>query len=171
MPESRDAQPPPPPPFRRRISIPAMQWVGVGILCLVVGVAMTGVLGLRSGQGSASAGALQVQVKYPGIMRYKTALPLEIRVTNSGAHALAGVTVQIDRRYLEAFEDVHLTPAAQQVTDRHYQVTLAELPAGATREVVAWLDAQRRGRLDASVQVSAGSGPGVDLGWTTTVLP
>jgi len=170
MADSRGAQPPPPPPFRRRIDIPAMQWAGVGALCLVVVVAMAGMLGLRSGERMASAGVLQVRIKYPETVRYKAALPLEISVTNSGAQALAGVAVQIDRRYLDGFQ-VQFTPAAQQVTERHYQVTLAELPAGATREVVGWLEPHRRGRLDARLQVSASSGPAVELGWSTTVLP
>jgi hypothetical protein len=171
MAEPADEGPPQPPPFQRRIKVDRSQLIGVGALCVIVIAALAGLLGLRPATASASAGALQVQVRYPQILRYKTSLPLAISVRNTGSSALARVAVQVDRGYLEAFQDVQFTPAAQELSDRHYQVLLRDLSAGETRQVVASLEALQLGRRAAHVRVNADNTPGLDLNWSTTVLP
>ncbi|WP_280154727.1 hypothetical protein [Piscinibacter sp. XHJ-5] len=163
--------PPQPPPFQRRILIARVQGIGVGVLCLVVIAALSGLLGLRTGEANASGAGLEVHVKYPRILRYKTSLPLEISIRNAGAQALQNVEVQIGRSYLDNFHDVQVTPDTREITERDYRVVLDRLPAGDTREVVAWLEANRSGQLDASLRVVNGTAPALDMRWTTTVLP
>jgi hypothetical protein len=163
--------PPQPPPFQRKIIIGRVQAIGVGVLCLIVIAAVAGLLGLKPGHARAAGAGLEVEVQYPRILRYKTSLPLEIRIRNTAGQALANVEVQIARPYLDGFQDVHVTPGAREITERHYRVVLDQLPAGETREVVTWLEAQRSGRLPASVRVSIAAQPPLDLHWSTTVLP
>lgn len=167
----RDAQPPQPPPFKRRIVIAPVQAAGLAVLCLIVAAALTGVLGLRPGEARASNEGLEVQVNYPKILRYKTAMPLEINIRNAGGATLNRIDVQISRDYLEAFQDVRFTPDAREVSDRHFTVSLAGLAAGQSRSVVAWLEAREQGRRQATLQVAADGRPALDLAWSTTVLP
>lgn len=167
----RDTHPPQPPPFQRKIIIGRVQAIGVSLLAAIVVAAMTGALGLRPGETQASGGSLEVQVSYPQILRYGTSMPLEVSVRNTGSAALSRVEVRVDRAYLEAFHDVHLTPDAGEISDRHYTVKLANLPPGESRKVVAWLEAHERGRQQARLQVAADTQPALDMDWTTTVLP
>jgi hypothetical protein len=171
MAHDKDSQPPEPPPFKRRITIGRVQWIGMLILGSIVVSAIVGLLGVRAAEMSTSSGPLQVHVTYPETMRYRTALPLQVSVSNSGGSALSNVVVQIDRDYLDSFEDVRLTPNAHEVTPRHYAVVLPSLPAGETRDVVAQLEAQRSGSLPATLKVAAEGGASLDLRWSTRVLP
>jgi hypothetical protein len=155
MARDKDSLPPEPPPFKRRITIGTVQWIGMLILGSIVVCAIAGLLGVRAAESSSSSGPLQVHVKYPQTLRYRTSLPLQVSVSNSSGSALSNVVVQIDRDYLDSFENVRLTPDAQEVTPRHYAVVLPSLPAGETRDVVAQLEAQRTGSLPASVKVAA----------------
>ena len=163
--------PPQPPPFQRRIVIARVQAIGIGVLCLIVIAAIAGLLGLKPGHTKAAGAGLEVEVEYPRILRYKTSLPLQIRIRNTAGQALANVDVQIACSYLEGFQDVQVTPDTREITERHYRVVLDELPAGETREVITWLEAQRSGRLPASLRVGVAAQPPLDLHWTTTVLP
>lgn len=167
----KDDTPPPPPTFQRRIAIAPVQAVGVGVLLLVVVVAMTGRLGQTPGQLRMERGPLQVQVTYPEIVRFKAAMPLEIRVTNAGSSPLESVSVRLDRDYVDDFQDVRFTPEASRVTDKHVELSLPALAAGETREVVTWLEAHERGRRKARLDVSAGDGAALDMRWSTLVLP
>jgi hypothetical protein len=171
MAKQRDTEPPQPPPFQRRIKIPLPQALGLAALCALVVAALAGLLGLTSGETQASNDGLQVTVSYPKVLRYRTSLPLEIEVRNAGSGALNRVDVRIDRSYLEAFQDVRLTPDAREVGARHVTVSLDGLPAGESRKVVAWLEAHQRGRQPARLQVAADSRPALELDWSTTVLP
>jgi hypothetical protein len=114
--------PPQPPPFQRKIIIGRVQAIGVGVLCLIVIAAVAGLLGLKPGHARAAGAGLEVEVQYPRILRYKTSLPLEIRIRNTAGQALANVEVQIARPYLDGFQDVHVTPGAREITERHYRV-------------------------------------------------
>lgn len=166
-----DTGPPPPPPFQRKIVIEPVQAIGVSVLAAIVVAALTGVLGQRPGQAQASGGGLEVRVDYPEVLRYKNAQPLAISIRNAGTAPVRQVEVRLDRSYLDAFEDVRFTPDAREIGARHVTVVLAEVPAGESRTVLAWLEAHERGRLHARLQVAADSRPALDLDWSTTVLP
>jgi hypothetical protein len=171
MAEHRDTDPPQPPPFQRKIIVARVQAIGVSVLAAIVVAALLGLLGLRPGETQAASGGLEVMVSYPKILRYRTSLPLEVSVKNTGHAALSRVDVRFDRAYIEAFQDVRLTPDPGDVSDRHYTVRLANVPPGESRKVVAWLEAHARGPQRARLQVAAESQPALDLDWTTTVLP
>ena len=164
-------EPPQPPPFQRRIAIAPVQAIGVGVMLLIVAAALLGWLGLAPGEAHAERGALQVQVNYPHILRYKTAMPLEIRLTNTGTAELPAMSLKLDRDYLDDFQDVRLTPEPARITERHVEVALPALPAGQTQQVVAWLEAHERGRRKAALQVSGGGATALDVEWSTLVLP
>jgi len=167
----RNDDPPQPPPFQRKVVIAPVQAIGLSVLAAIVIAAMTGVLGQRPGETQASGGGLEVQVSYPEVLRYKTAQPLEINVRNTGSATVNRVDVRIDRGYFDAFEDVRFTPDAREIGARHVTVSLTDVPAGESRTVLAWLEAEERGRKHARLQVAADTGPALDLGWSTTVLP
>jgi hypothetical protein len=171
MAKPRDTDPPQPPPFQRKIVIAPVQAVGLSVLCLIVAAALAGLLGQRPGETQASNEGLEVRVSYPEVLRYKTAMPLEINVRNAGSATLNRIDVHIARDYLEAFQDVRLTPDAREISERHFTVSLADLRAGQSRKVVAWLEAHERGRRRAQLQVAADSRPALELDWSTTVLP
>jgi hypothetical protein len=165
------AEPPGPPSFRRRIAIAPLQWIGVGLLALIVAVALSGVLGLKSAEASASADGVQLLVRYPSVMRHKTSLPLEVSVTNTGSAPLADMVLQVDRAYLSRFADVKLTPDASQVTERDFEVGMGALPAGQSRRIVTRLEASERGRHDGRVQLAAGGRTLAAVTLSTMVLP
>lgn len=168
---SKDDIPPPPPAFQRRIAIAPVQAVGVGMLLLVMVAAMLGWLGQTPGELRTERGPLQVRVIYPQTVRFKAAMPLEIRVTNAGSVPLQAVSIRLARDYVDDFQDVRFTPEASGVTDQHVELSLPALAAGETREVVAWLEAHERGRRKARLDVSAGGEPALDMQWSTLVLP
>src|SRR5688572_3572602 len=105
MAKSRDTEPPRPPPFQRKVVIAPVQAIGVSVLAAIVVAALVGVLGLRPGETKASGTGLDVQVSYPHIVRYRTSMPLEVNVKNTGSAPLARVEVRVDRKYLDAFQD------------------------------------------------------------------
>lgn len=169
--KQRETDPPQPPHFQRKIVIAPVQAIGVSVLFAIVIAALTGLLGQRPGETQASNGGLEVQVNYPEVLRYKTARPLEINIRNTGSATMNRVDVRIDRAYLDAFQDVRFTPDAREIGARHVTVSLADVPAGESRTVLAWLEAQQRGRQRAHLQIAADSRPALDLDWSTTVLP
>lgn len=168
---SKDDTPPPPPAFQRRITIAPVQAVGVGVLLLVVVVAMLGWLGQTPGELRMERGPLQVRVTYPQTVRFKAAMPLEIRVTNAGSAPLQAVSIRLARDYVNDFQDVRFTPEASRVSDQHVELSLPALAAGETREVVTWLEAHERGRRHAGLDVSAGADVALHMQWSTLVLP
>jgi hypothetical protein len=170
-PRQRDTDPPQPPPFQRKIVIAPVQAIGVSVLAAIVVAALTGVLGQRSGRTQAAGGNLEVRVIYPEVLRYKTAQPLEIDIRNTGSVPVSRVEVRLDRRYLDGFQDVRFTPDAREIGARHVTVSIADVPAGESRTVLAWLQAHERGRRHAHLEVSADSRPALGLDWSTTVLP
>jgi len=172
MAHSRTAtEPPQPPPFQRRIVISGVQAVGVGALLAVVLAALAGVLGLRPGHAAASDGGLEVQAEFPRILRFRTSLPLAIRVRNAGPVALSRVELRLDRAYLHGFQDVRFTPEPAAITERDVRIVLGDLPAGETREVVASLAARVRGELPGGLQLLAHARGPLELRWSTIVLP
>ena len=171
MAKPRDTEPPQPPPFQRKIIISRGQAIGVGMLAAIVVAALVGLLGQRSGEAQASGAGLEVRVSYPKILRYKTSLPLEISVRNASSATMGRIELRIARGYLDAFEDVRFTPDVREIGERHYTVSLAALPAGESRTVVAWLEAQERGNRPGHLQVAAEGRAAIDLDWSTLVLP
>jgi hypothetical protein len=167
----RDTDPPQPPQFQRKVVIAPVQAIGLSVLAAIVIAALTGVLGQRPGETQASGGGLAVQVSYPQVLRYKTTQPLSINIRNTGSTTVNRVEVRIDRGYFDAFQDVRFTPDAREIGARHVTVSLSDVPAGESRTVLAWLEAEQRGRQHARLQVAADSHPAVDLDWSTTVLP
>lgn len=156
----RQAKEPPQPP--EALPSPAkpllspLQWVGLPLLILLPVLAIIGVLGPGVDQATAASEALSLRVQYPARARKGTAIAAVIRVANSGSAPLSGVTVAIDRAYLDGFGTVEVTPSELLISDASYEVQVGDLPAGASRHVLIQLEPGRAyGRRTGTVSVSA----------------
>lgn len=133
-----------------------LQWVGLPLLILLPVLAIVGVLGTSLDQVSAANGAVRLQVQYPARARKGTQVDARIRVLNAGSAPLGGVTVAIDRAYLDGFGMVKITPSDLVITDAGYEVSVGDLPAGASRHVLLQLEPGRSyGRRTGTVSVYA----------------
>jgi hypothetical protein len=169
--EPPDREPPSPPPFERKVAFGRLELIGVPLMAVIPLAALTGLLGQRPGATMVTAPPLELRIKYPEVVRYKTTMPLEVAVSNTGSVRLSDVSVQIDRAYLSRFANVQTTPPVEEVTGRHYKVALPDLQPGETRQVMATLEAAERGRHGGTVVVALGHQPAIEAALTTTVLP
>lgn len=165
------SQPPEPPPFERRVRIGRLQWIGVPLLALIPLAALFGAFGQRSGSARAAGDGVTLELRYPSLLRYKTALPFELTVHNSGAQPLSQVAVRIDHAWLSCFTRIDLMPQPQRLTERHAEIVIDELPAGAQRKVVGVFEARDRGRHSGQASVAIGGRVVATAELSTVVLP
>lgn len=173
MPETSPAraQPPAPPDFPRRLRFGWTQIIGVGLLSLLPIVALTGALGSIERETHARSGALVLNVRYPASMHYKAKQTVELHARNDGAQALRDVRVRFDDAYLSRFDELHFTPQVSLLDERHAEIALGELDAGATRRVLLHFEADRYGRARGSISVVAESAGEARVDVSTLVLP
>lgn len=164
-------QPPPPPAFRRRVRIPRLQMAGIALLAALPAAALLGAFGVGDRQASASAGPLQLQVRYADRLRYYMAHPLELRVTNRGSEPLPTVRVSVSAGYLAAFSNVSYEPAPRLLTAEAAEFELRDLAAGQTQRIVVHLEADAYGRHDGRVTAAPGGGGPAEIALSTRVFP
>jgi hypothetical protein len=164
-------EPPKPPPFQRRISVDPLQRIGVPLLALIPLAALFGAFGQRANEVQAVGDGVTLQVRYPGLLRYKTALPFELTVGNSGTSPLSGVSVRIDDAWLSGFSSTELTPQPDRLTERHAEITIDELPPGARRKVVGMFEGHDYGRHAGQASITVGGRVVAQAELRTVVLP
>lgn len=164
-------QPPAPPAFARRLRFGWTQIIGVGLLALLPLAALTGVLGTVEQETSARSGSLSVEARYPSALHYKSSHTVVLDLRNDGEQALRDVRVRFDNAYLSRFAGVRFTPHATRLDERHAEVPLGEIEAGASQRVVLELQASEYGRPQGSI-VALASGTGeARVQLSTLVLP
>lgn len=168
---STQQQPPSPPYFERRIEIPRMQGIGVALLALIPLAALFGAFGLRSDQAMGQGDGVSLEVHYPALLRYQMSLPLELRVRNTGTQPLSQLSARIDEKWLTRFSNAELTPQPRQVTDRYFEVTLPDVPAGEERRIVGSLQGNEYGRHLGTVSLAVGARVVARVDVRTIVLP
>lgn len=139
----------------RRPLLTPLQRVGLPLLTLIPVLAIVGVLGVNRASVGADGRTLHLEVDYPIRARKGVKTDAVIRVENGGSTPLRGVSVTIDREYVDVFDEFTLTPAPSHITENAYHVDLGDLPAGESRLVSAtlrpgWEYGQRRGTITAA---------------------
>jgi hypothetical protein len=164
-------RPPQAPKIDRKLVLDPLQAIGVPLLALIPILALAGLFGIDVEQRSGDSGVLSVNVEYPARTRLQTSGTLTIEVGNSGEQSLTGVTVGVERDYVEAFSEVSFTPSAAGISDDQYVVDLGEVPAGAWRRVVLEFSPQRYWRQRGTVNVSVEGGDSASVDVSTFVYP
>ena len=162
--------PPEPPPFPRKVRAGWLQVVGVGLLSLLPIAALTGAFeGER--EATASAGDLELEVRYPHRMRHGTSATLEVRLANRGRDRLTGARVHLPDAYLSGFGDFRFMPEPQRLDEQGVRVAIGELAPGQTRKLIVALKAEQSGVHDGRISAAAADGAAAQLEVTTLVLP
>lgn len=169
--EGKPPQPPEPPEVGRNLGFHLVQAIGVPLLALLPVLALFQVFGTTQGEARASDGPLEVEVRHPGRFRYKTTLPLEVRVRNTGDAALSGVTVSIETDYVDRFSSVSFTPSPQRVSDEAYVVDLGDIPAGESRIVESRVQAERYWGASGRIAVATDGPERAELEVASFVFP
>lgn len=164
-------QPPQPPEIKQRINLSRQQLIGLPLLILIPVLALFGVFGMTQGRGVQEGEALELSVDYTTRTRLRADYTLIIEVRNRLERPLDGVTVEIDRDYLEGFSEVEFTPSATTVTDDTYRIDLGTIPAAATRIVDGDLVPTSYWSHHGSVTVSASETEAVEFAIATFVFP
>lgn len=165
------SEPPKPPPFQRRIQIGWLQVSGVALLLLLPIAALTGWIGSEERETSATGAQLALTARYPSRMRYKTSEAIELRLRNTGAHTLSGVTVLLPQDYLSHFAVQHLRPQIERLSERGAEVDIGDLDSGQSRSIVVELQVTDYGRHAGRISAVADGGTPVALDVSTLVLP
>ncbi len=169
--EAEPPKPPEPPPFERRVQISGVQLVGIGLLSLLPLAALTGLLGTKEEEARASAGALELSVRYPARTHHSVSEAVELAVKNTGTQPLAGAGLRLGDGYLSHFEDARFTPAVQRLGEDGAELELGELAPGETRRLVVELRARHFGTHDGRISAVAEGAEPVVLEVSTLVLP
>lgn len=169
--DGKPPSPPKAPDVRRRATFHLVQAIGVPLLALIPLLALFQVFGTTQGEARASDGPLTVEVTHPGRFRYKTILPLEVTVRNTGDTALSGVTVFLETDYVEHFSTVTFTPSPQRVSDEAYVIDLGEIPPGESRVVDGMVQAERYWGASGRITVASDGPERAELEVATFVFP
>lgn len=148
-----------------------LQWIGVPLLALIPLAALFGAFGQRTDSARADGDGVTLELRYPSLLRYKTALPFEATVHNGGAQPLSQVALRIDDAWLSHFTRLDLMPPPEQLTERHAEFVIDELPAGARRKVVGVFEAHDPGRHTGQASVAIGGRVVATAELSTVVLP
>jgi hypothetical protein len=116
-----------------------VQQIGIPLLLLLPILSIVGVFGNTLRTTTVTSTPVELTVEYPARTRYKTQQTIDIAVRNTADQPLERVTVRLDRAYIDAFEEITFTPDATAITEQAYEVDLANLPAGAVRQVTVEL--------------------------------
>lgn len=164
-------QPPDAPEIERRVLLTRLQAVGLPVLALIPILALAGVFGLERNQRASQGGVLELEVKYPGRARFRSSGSLAIEVRNRLDRPVEGVTVLVDRSYVEAFEQVTFSPSSDELTETNYAIAIGRLEKGATRAVTADLRPRKYWLHRGIVAVSAAGVDTIDIDFSTFVFP
>lgn len=145
-------QPPAPPTTHPRIRIRTQQLVGLILLAAIPVLAVLGVFGEKTGEARAETSELELRVRYPARLRYKTLHPLEVHVRNLSDRPLDRVTVRFADAYISQFSNVQFMPSV----NKAFEVELRDVQPGEERLVSAELQAERYGRHSGTVTATTG---------------
>lgn len=172
MAESQEApQPPRAPSLERRPRFTPLQRWGLPLLALAPVLALTGLLGVTSQRVTATEGPLTLEVEHPNRARKGVTATLTVTVRNAGPAPLADVVLELERGYLESFEEADVEPAPDAATQDAFRFELGELEAGASRVVSAVLTADRYWRRPGTARVEAAGVPPLSLRFATFTFP
>lgn len=130
-----DRRLPEPPPCDRRVHLEPRQWLCIGFLVLVPLLALFHVFGPREATATAAVGGIELHVRYPSVLRHGLRRPFEVNVRSTLPSALSGVTLHLDRAFIDHFSEVDLTPQPEKVTATSYEIPLGDLRPDETRRV------------------------------------
>lgn len=137
--------------MRRRVRIPAVQWVGVPLILLLPLLAVLGVFGTRRTVVRAR-GAVEVRVAYPTGARYDFLTGMAVTVRNRSPLRLDTVRVAFDRAYITAFSQVSFIPAV----DQAFVTSLTDVAPGESRLITVEMWGDRAGPHAGTVVAAAG---------------
>jgi hypothetical protein len=150
-----DRRLPEPPPCERRVHLEPLQWLWLGLLLLIPLLAMLGVLGPRAATATVAAGGVELQVRYPSLLRHGMVHPFEVAVRSTLATPLPAVTLHLDRAFIDHFSEVDLTPQPAAVTAASYEIPLGDLRPNETRRVSGYVKGDAYGRRGGVVWATA----------------
>ncbi|MFN2615168.1 MAG: hypothetical protein ABR552_10190 [Actinomycetota bacterium] len=106
--------------------------IGVAALFVIVGLAMSGVLGQRTSTVTASGGGYQLTVTYPSVVRPGLDVRWEVRVTKPGGFG-PKLTLVFDRHYFDDFDLNSFRPDPDSSTSNGDQIIYSwDSPPGDT---------------------------------------
>lgn len=157
MPENHGkAQPPKAPEVERRVKLTRLQQLGMPLIALFPLLALLGIFGISSGERTSSGGSLSLSVDYPSRTRLRSGVMMVIEVSNRGGVDIEGVTVGVERDYVDRFTNVSFNPSVAAVSERYFEVELGALAPGAVSVVSVELEPSDYWRHEGTVRVTAG---------------
>ena len=129
--EDKKAGPPKPPPLPRRFRFWPHQWVTIPLLLAVPVLGLAGVFDENRDTKTAFLGNVEMKVRYPTRLRVTHVSHTEIEVKNVSDTPLTELELELDRKYVEAFEEVQFVPDV----DRPFVVPVGDLEPGETKRV------------------------------------
>lgn len=158
--------PPDAPEIRRRIVLQPYQRIGLPLLMIWPLLALLGVFGERRATARAGDGALQVEVRFPAVFRYKMLNAIDVHVTNRGSVHIDTLTVSLDTAYAKRFSTVMAVPPFT----GSFVIDVLDLHAGEERAIRIELQAERYWRHEGSLSVAA-AGDSVRVPLSTFIFP
>ena len=154
------------PHVKPRLRFRRSEAVGMLIVALLPFLAVLGMFGPHQARVAASAGPVNLEVRYPSHVRHGMHDRIEITVANRSSEVIPLVEVSLDRRYLDGFSDVSFVPSA----DSAFVVRLRDLRPGEDRRVRVALEADAYGWRRGGVRVTS-DGASADAELSTFVFP
>jgi hypothetical protein len=168
------SHPPEPPEVKRVGHFYPANIIGMLALAVLPLLALLGVFNEQVSTASASAPGLSVEVRYLTRTRFSLPVTLHIVVENRTEAPLTGLTVSIDRAYLEGFRSVQSMPDVMRTTPDSLEIDLADLAPGEAQVIEASMNAVRIGSHRGEITVRAeieGSEGAAEVAIETLVLP
>ena len=159
---------PQPPEVPRRLRFRWTQLAGMVIVLAAPALSLAGLLEASEQTTTALSvdQGIEIRVRYPTRMRYRTNRWLVVDVRNRGPSAQKEIAVQIDPAYVQGFNPIAVAPEPRQAFD----MALGEVPAGQWRQAAVLLQAERYGRRPGWVKAQPARGAGVQVPIRTLVL-
>ncbi|HEX7004110.1 MAG TPA: hypothetical protein VF168_07975 [Trueperaceae bacterium] len=157
--------------MEQRGNLSMFQRFGLPLMVLLPLLALFGVFGVTFERTGASSERLELHVRHSTRTRLRAPHLLTVEVTNRGQSPLEGVTVVVDREYVDAFSNVAFTPQASEVTPDEYRIELGTIAASATRLVTADMTPAAYWRHEGIISASAEGVEPVEVAVATFVFP
>lgn len=173
MPSPHPPLPPRPPDYRRKVSLGALEWIGIPALALLPVLALSGALGPAHARRVVQApDALRLDVSHPARLRHLGNGHLVVTVTNTASEGAQALTLAFDEAYLARFSTVDSVPAPDAITSGRAWVSLPALAPGERASVHLRLAPHDWGLLKGWVELARPGQPTLArLDFSTVVLP